>query len=152
LSFVPEGDDETMVGRPDTDSYAVLPAEGAALLERMAGGMPPAAAAAWYEQTYGQPVDMPDFLATLDELGFVRHTGEAAAGPAASGGLRRLGRAVFSPPAFGCYLAVICCWSVLVSRHPELAPRPHQIFFTDSLLAVQLLIMFGQIPWLFLHE
>src|SRR5262249_9785888 len=45
-----------------------------------------------------------------------------------------------------------CCWLVLVSRHPELAPRPHQIFFTDSLLAVQLLIMFGQIPWLFLHE
>jgi hypothetical protein len=151
LSFVREGEDEVMVGRPDTDSYAVLPVEGAALLERMAAGMTPAAAAAWYERAYGEPVDMPDFLATLDGLGFLRGEDQAVAAQHQVG-LQWLGRALFSPAAFGCYLLIVGWWLVLAGRHPELRPHPDQIFFADSLLLVQLLIMFGQLPWLLLHE
>ncbi len=152
LSFIPEpADNEVLVGRPDTESFAVFAADDAALLQRMWAGLPPDQAAAWYEQTYGQAVDMPDFLGTLDELGFLRQAGEeiTAIGPVR---FQRLGRIVFSPAA-GCGLLVIfACWVVVIARHPELAPNPRQVFFTGSVVLVQLLVVFGQLPWIGLHE
>jgi len=42
----------------------------------MVGGVPPDQAASWYELEFGLSVDMPDFLSTLDELGFLRRSGE----------------------------------------------------------------------------
>jgi hypothetical protein len=150
LSFVPEGDD-VLVGRPDAESYAVLPADGAALLERLANGMAPEFAADWYVRTYGETLDLADFLATLDDLGFVRHD-EPSGQPRRPVRLRWLGRAMFSLPAFCCYLAVILGGALMMARHPELRPQSHHVFFTGSLLMVQLLIMFGQVPWLIAHE
>src|SRR3954447_23911983 len=111
LSFVPEGDD-VVVGRVNTDSYAVLPSDGAALLKKMAGGIPPDRAALWYESAYGEPVDIGEFLETLRELGFVRG-GETAGEPAgtpARAPLRRLARAAFSPLAQVGYVAVVAVW------------------------------------------
>jgi hypothetical protein len=52
LTFLDDGED-TVVGRPDVDSYVVLPADGAALLRRLYGGTAPADAALWYAQQYG---------------------------------------------------------------------------------------------------
>ncbi len=149
LSFVPEGD-ETVVGRLDTGSYAVLPADGAALLGRMADGMSPEHAARWYESEFGEPIDMDDFLDTLRELGFVR-TGEpvAAARPVR---FQRLGAAVFSPVAWVVYLAITVAWLLLGASHDDLLPDPSQFFFVNSALVVQLVITFGQLPLIFLHE
>ncbi|MEW9550583.1 hypothetical protein [Nonomuraea sp. NPDC050783] len=150
MSFVPEGD-EVVVGRADADAYAVLPADGAALLREMIKGVPPERAARWYEDTFGEPVDIAEFLETLHELGFVRTEGT----PEPAGGrlpLRRLGRAVFSPPAWLLYAALFALAVLAVARDPALAPRPGNIFFTDRLLVVQIGIMFGQLPLIFLHE
>ena len=74
LSFVSEGG-EVVVGRLDTGSYAVFPADGAELLRRLGEGMPLGQASAWYEGTFGEPVDIDDFAVTLAELGFVREPG-----------------------------------------------------------------------------
>ncbi|MFD1540816.1 hypothetical protein [Nonomuraea guangzhouensis] len=151
LSFVPEGD-EVVVGRVDADSYAVLPADGAALLREMTRGVPPERAARWYEDTYGEPVDIEEFLETLHELGFVRTS--VAPEQAGTGRLplRGLGRAVFSPLAWIGYAAVFALAVLAVVGDPALAPSPGHIFFTDSLLVVQLGITFGQLPLIFLHE
>ena len=151
LSFVPEGD-EVVVGRVDADSYAVLPADGAALLREMTRGVPPERAARWYEDTYGEPVDVDEFLETLHELGFVRTS--VAPEQAGTGRLplRRLGRAVFSPLAWIVYVAVFALAVLAIVGDPALAPRPGHIFFTDSLLVVQLGITFGQLPLIFMHE
>ncbi|GII65324.1 hypothetical protein Skr01_54090 [Sphaerisporangium krabiense] len=156
LSFVPEGD-EVVVGRVDTDSYAVLPGDGAALLRKMAEGMPPDQAARWYESTYGEQVDMDEFLETLHELGFVR-SGETADGEAHGGAapgrlpLRWLARAAFSPFAVVVYVAVLAAWLLAAVRHGDLLPRPRHMFFTDSLIVVQFGILFGQLPLIYLHE
>ncbi|MCX4751649.1 hypothetical protein OG455_40150 [Kitasatospora sp. NBC_01287] len=153
LSFLTERNpDEVLVGRPDTESYAVLPADGAAVLERMTAGSTPAEAAAWYEAEYGAEIDMPDFLASLDALGFIRGQDAEVAAPERPVGLRRLGRALFSPLAFAAAAVLLGCWIAAVVVHPDLAPDPHQVFFTRSALAVELLAVFGQLPWLFLHE
>ncbi|WP_393097034.1 hypothetical protein [Streptomyces sp. LN325] len=70
LSFVPEGE-EVVVGRLDTGSYAVFPADGAELLRQLMRGMTLGAAADWYETTFGEDADLQDFVTTLRELGFV---------------------------------------------------------------------------------
>ncbi|MGK4585842.1 hypothetical protein [Kitasatospora sp. HPMI-4] len=152
MSFVPEGEDEVLVGRLDTGSYAVFPADGAQLLRRLTEGMPLDEAAAWYEETFEEPVDVEDFVATIRELGFVREAGAEEVSPAAPVRFQRLAHAVFSPVAWLCYLAVLVFWLLAVARHGELRPAPSQIFFVRSLLAVQLVITFGQVPLLLAHE
>jgi len=107
LTFLEEGeaeDEEVTVGCAEADSYAVLPADGAALLRQLAAGLSLDQAAEWYQDTYGEPADIPGFAQAVTELGFLRPDG--ADGLAPGGGARtgsgpvrwqRLGRAVFSP-------------------------------------------------------
>src|ERR1700753_3519518 len=97
LTFVPEGDD-VVVGRKDTGDYVVLPADGAQLLSRLVEGATPDEAAEWVEITFGDGVDMADFLEVLHEVGFVRATDAPVPVDAPRPvGLRRLSRALFSP-------------------------------------------------------
>ncbi|HEY5832356.1 hypothetical protein [Streptomyces sp.] len=157
LSFVAEGDD-VVVGRLDTGSYAVFPADGAELLKRLADGLPLREAAEWYESTFSEPVDVDDFVSTLRELGFVRENaddapgGEQPAGPAQPPRFKGLGRAVFSPLAWAAYAGVVVAWLVVLARHSDLVPTASQFFFVKSLVIVQVVITFGQIPLILLHE
>ncbi|MGQ0481582.1 MAG: hypothetical protein ACT4O0_11230 [Pseudonocardia sp.] len=84
LSFLVEGED-VVVGRTDVDSYAVFPADGAALIGRLAEGLGRDAAADWYRRTYGEPVDLDDFLDTLGQLGFLADPGGAEPGASEPG-------------------------------------------------------------------
>jgi hypothetical protein len=150
LIFLDEGSEMT-VGRADVDGYAVLPAEGAHLLRRLEAGLTPAEAAGWYEQTYGEHVDIDDFLDSLDGLGFLRDPGEAAH-PAPAVRWRRIGRTVFSPAGGGCLaLALIACVIVML-RSPELVPSYHDLFFTRYMTVLELAMIVGQLPLVLLHE
>jgi hypothetical protein len=154
LSMVREGD-EVVVGRLKTGTYVVLPVDGAELLSQLMDGVPPAAAAQWYESTYDEQVDVEDFLDSLRELGFVYARGEAASElpvPTAPIRLRWLARALFSPLASICYAVLVSGWVLAMARHADLLPRPKQVFFTGSLVIVQLVIIVAQIPLIFLHE
>lgn len=150
LTFVAERDG-VVVGRPDTESYAMLPADGAQLLRQLADGMPVAEAATWYQATYAESVDMADFLAAVRGLGFVREHGEDAAAPRQVR-YQRLGALAFSPPLWICYLAVVAACAVTMARHPELQPRPESVLFVRSLIVVQLVISIAQLPGMVCHE
>lgn len=150
LTFVKERDG-VVVGRPDTESFAMLPADGAQLLRRLADGMPVAEAADWYHATYHEPVDMADFLAGVRELGFVREHGEEIAPPRQIR-YQRLGALAFSPPLWICYLAVVAACAVMVVRYPHLLPRPGNVFFVRPLIVVQLVLLLAQLPGAALHE
>lgn len=154
LSYVPDGD-EVVVGRMDTGSYAVLPTDGAELLKQIAAGMAPEQAARWYEDTFSEPVDVEDFIDTLRDLGFVRDTTDADDTPATPPTPirhRRLGAVLLSPPAWVCCAALLAAWTAAAAGHRALRPTPHQIFFTQSLIIVQLVITFAQIPLIIAHE
>jgi hypothetical protein len=121
--------------------------------------MSPVQAGSWYQSTYGEPVDLNDFLSTIESLGFLASSQtmpgadrQASEQDEEQVGLRWLGRAVFSPVAWLVYLAVLVGWAFMVTQHHGLAPHPRQVFFTDSLLLVQLTLIFGQAPCIFLHE
>jgi hypothetical protein len=150
LVFLDEGSEVT-VGRADVDGYAVLPAEGANLLHRLEEGLTPAEAQGWYEQVYGEHVDIDDFLDGLDELGFLRDPGEAAH-PASPVRWRRLGRMVFSPAGGGCLASALIACAIVMLRSPKLVPSYHDLFFTRSMTVLELAIIAGQLPLVLLHE
>jgi hypothetical protein len=151
LSFQPEGDEVT-VGRMDEGTFVVLPADGAALLRRLVDGMSCAQAARWYEDEYGESVDIADFAADLGELGFLRAAGEPAPPPAAPVRWMRLGRVVFSPVSGVLYLALVAGAVAAMVRTPALAPSNHQVFFTHYMSVLTLAMFFGQLPLILLHE
>ena len=151
LTFLDEGQ-HVLVGRSGGAGYAVLPHDGASLLEHMVSGASPADAAAWYRRNYDELVDIDDFVATLDGLGFLREDGATASEEPEPVALQAFARAFFSRAAFVCYTVIIAAWVATIVRHPYLAPRPGHVFFTRYLVLVQLLVLFGQIPLLFLHE
>jgi hypothetical protein len=150
LSFLPEGE-EVVVGRPDTGSFAVLPADGAELLHQLFEGMPPEQAAEWYENTFGEAVDIADFLDSLADLGFLRSDEESSAVPAKPR-FQRLGQILFAPPAWLTYGFVVIWWAWTVAQHHDLRPVASQVFFTSSLVVVQLTIVAAQAPLTLLHE
>jgi hypothetical protein len=151
LSFVPEGD-EVVVGRRDIDSYGVFPPDGAALVRELDAGRSVLDAERWYEATYGEKVDIDGLVAVLADLQFLRGDDEPLAGERPPVGWQRLGRAVFSPLASVWYLAVVVAAIAVVVNQPSLAPRPSNVFFTTSFVAVELTIVFGQLPLSAIHE
>ncbi len=151
LTFLAEGDEVT-VGRPDIDAYYVLPADGAALIQQLADGHTVDEAQRWYEQTYGEAVDIDDFLLTMEELELIAP--DDAEFTATDGPVRwqRLGAIVFSGPMLACYAAIVVVTTLLVIRHPPLRPTNHTVFFSHSLLLISLTIVLAQFPLLLLHE
>ncbi|MEU6256939.1 hypothetical protein [Streptomyces sp. NPDC047043] len=150
LTFVDERDG-VVVGRPDTESYAVLPHDGAALLRRLAAGHPADEAARWYLGEFGESVDIGDFVSTLRELGFVREGSQPAPAPPRLRMLR-LGAWTFSFPAWVVHTTlVVTCVAVMVA-HPRVRPHADAVFFTPSLVVVQLTLALAQLPALAWHE
>lgn len=159
LSYLADNGEVT-IGRPDTDSYAIFPPDGAELVRRLQQGATPRQAADWYADEYGETIDIADVVEALYELGFVRATGAgeatATAGeaPTAPAPVRwqRLGRALFSPVAWLCYGAVVA-WAVLrMAQTPALVPSPRDLVFSDYYALIMLVMMAAAAPLIAIHE
>ncbi|MGY0232073.1 hypothetical protein [Longispora urticae] len=153
LSYLEDGED-VVIGRTDTDSYGVFPADGAALLRRLADGEPPGAAARWYAETYGEPVDLAEFLGVLAELDFLVEgdSGSDGPGPVRPPRWQRLGRALFSPPAWAVYGVVLAAAAVAMVATPRLVPHNGNVFFTQHLTVLMVTLFLGQFPLILIHE
>jgi hypothetical protein len=151
LTYLADGDDVT-VGRTDINSYGLFPPDAAELLRYLEAGHSPNDAAAWYEQQYGEQVDMVDFLEILDEYQLILRDGERVMQQAPVR-WQRLGRAIFSPIGWACYAALLAAAVVAALFEHSLAPHYQNLFFTRSSLVILTLgIVVGQVPWLLLHE
>lgn len=151
LTFQPDGDEVT-VGRLDEGAFVVLPADGAALLRQLVGGATREQSARWYLDTYGEPVDVDDFVNDLGELGFLRPPDEQDPAPPAPVRWRRLGRAVFSPVGAVLYLVLIAGWLTAMVRSPDLAPSYRHLFFTRYLSVLVVTMFVAQAPLILVHE
>ena len=150
LTMVTE-DGGVMVGRPETGSYALFPSEGAELLRRLEAGASIADGVRWYEQASGSALDVEDFLAVIEDLGFVRGENEDQA-PAAPVRWRRLGIVVFSWPALAAYAAVIAAAIVAMIRDPSLRPSYRNLFFTDHPSLIPVVLTSVGISFVVVHE
>lgn len=157
LTFLDEEDDVT-IGRPGSDVFVVLPHDGAALLRRLAAGATIREAQNWYQKVYGTPVDIDDFLQTMEALGFVAGPEQQPSGPANAARAdrpvpgQRLGGVLLGRPACLLYAAVIAVAIGLMLDRPSLRPAPGRIFFTSSITIVMIVAIAGQIPLLLAHE
>jgi putative peptide zinc metalloprotease protein len=132
LSMVDEGDDEVVVGDPVTGDFVTIPKVGGVVIEALQGGATVAEAAAVAEEFAGQPVDVPSFVATLRELGFLDEGQEAAPARSApiqgrrwlAGVRQEAVQPFFGPVAWGFYAAcALFALAVFVVR-PRLFPNP----------------------------
>ncbi|MEU6238662.1 hypothetical protein [Kitasatospora sp. NPDC047058] len=152
LVYLPEADEVT-IGSPETDTYAVFPADGAELVRMLAEGLTPREAAGKYQAVHGESVDIADLVEVLVDLDLVRPAGaDATAGQAAPVRWQRLGRLVFSPPALVGYALVTALAVAEMVRVPELVPHVDNLFFSSSYTLVVLMLFVGQVPLLALHE
>lgn len=151
LTFLEEGDEVT-VGRADIDSYGLFPVDAAALLRRLEAGDSPNQAARWFGEEYGEQVDILEFLEVLDEYELLVPEGQEVAEVRAVR-WQRLGRALFSPPAWVCYAVLIVAGLAAMVLDHRVTPRYQNVFFTtSSLVALTLGNVIGQAPWILLHE
>jgi hypothetical protein len=155
LTYLDDGD-EVVVGRADTDSYAVFPPDGAELLRRLESGDTPGAAAEWYRQTYDESVDMAEFVDTLEELQFIRDGAEPVSadrsGEPETVPWQRAGRILFSPCGWILFGLLVVAAVLVCLIDPRLAPRPQNVLFTDYLTVVTLTVVLGQLPLIGVHE
>lgn len=150
LVFLADGD-ETTIGRAEIDSYAIFPPDGAEVVRRLEAGATPSEVARWYEREYGETADIDHVVAALGELGFLRDgTGISAAAMPVR--WQRLGVALFSPPAWVIYAALVSWAGVAMYRSPDLVPSYRSIFFTDYYAVIELTLLVGVLPLLIAHE
>ena len=153
LSFVNEGDD-VVVGRAETESYAVFPADAARVVQQLRDGASVEQAAAWYAQEYGEAADIADLVDTLRALGFVREDEDTAPDVEQRDvtRFRRLARLMFSPGAWVLYTAVVGLACYAMVRDPWLRPLPSRILFDNSLLMLLLVVVLSQVVGIAWHE
>jgi hypothetical protein len=144
---------DIMVGRADIESYATFPEDGVALLKQLQAGMSPQAAEAWYQEQFGEPLDLADFIETLRDLQFLQEEGEEAGIVLAPSAFWQwMGRAAFSPLAWLLYGAIMSLCLYLMLRFPYLRPVANNIFFTPYVSLLELGLFFGQFPGILFHE
>lgn len=175
LTFLDEGED-VVVGRPDLDSYVVIPADGATLLRRLYAGDDLESASAWYAETFGESVDVDDFVDSLRDLDFLRTDEDVPSGPRPAGAdseidppadqatdsdtrstgpavrWQRLGAIVFGRTAMIGYLAVVVAGVAVALANPAFAPHYGNVFFTGSLILIELSMFVLQFPLVLVHE
>jgi hypothetical protein len=150
LTYVAEGDG-VLVGRPDTGSYGVFPPAGADLLRSLeAGATLEAGALQWHEQT-GEQLDIADFVAILEDLGFILADDEVRT-ERAQVRWQRLARVLFSPPLWALYAAVVAGGLAAMVVDPGLRPSYRDFFFTSQIALIPLVLALLQMPLLLLHE
>ncbi|MFJ2030858.1 hypothetical protein [Streptosporangium sp. NPDC087985] len=146
LSVVPEGEDEVLVGDPATGTFVTIPAVGGVVIAALQRGASLDEAAAEAEKFAGQPVNVPSFVATLGELGFLAEdTGDEDSGEGAASepvrtapiqarrwmtGVRpEAVRPFFGPVAWTCYAACLLFALGVFALRPGLIPNPAEDAF-----------------------
>ncbi|MFB4294260.1 hypothetical protein ACBI99_41940 [Nonomuraea sp. ATR24] len=159
LSLVEEGD-EVLVGDPETGTFVAIPAVGGVVIAALRDGASVEEAARRAEEFAGEPVDVPSFVETLRELGFLDEGERVPVATAPVQGRRWLrgvpawvARPLFGRVAWTVYaLAAVFDLTVLVLV-PSLRPAPAQdAFVLDDVGLSAVLLYAFQLGLVAVHE
>jgi putative peptide zinc metalloprotease protein len=127
LSIVPEGD-EFLVGDVERGEFVLLPPIGIEVIHLLESGR----SVREVEDAIGAEVDIPDFVATLEDLGFIR-PGASVPRPTARAARRSwLLQVLFSRGAWLLYACTGVLTTGLIVYRPSLFPTYRDIFFLPS--------------------
>jgi hypothetical protein len=153
LTFLAE-DSGILVGQKELGNYALFPEEAVMLLKQLQQGKNPSQATLWYQDYYGEEVDIEEFLDTLQELKFIKNAGatELTGSLAQTVSWQWLGKVLFSVPAWCIYamLMAVCLYGLI--RVPRLLPGQQDLFFTSSLTAIEIAFFLVQLLAVLFHE
>jgi len=135
LSIVPDGE-ELLVGDPARSEYVLLPEIGVRVIRLLQAGHTVGAVA----DEIGPDVDVPDFVTSLIELGFVSPTPARQVEPGPVQSVRRTARRIrpglvrplFGRVAWTLYAGRAALVVAVFATRPELIPGPDDIFFLPS--------------------
>jgi hypothetical protein len=159
LTISPEGD-EYLVGDLARGEFIAVPQVAVAVIDELRAGHTTAEAAAAVSAATGVEVDVADFAAQLVQLGFAAVKGSAAEPPGPRLGLggragaaaARLGRPLYSWPAFACYALLLAACLAVLAAVPGLRPSYHQLFFLPNPVASFVLLSLLWMPLGAVHE
>ncbi|HYC90844.1 MAG TPA: hypothetical protein VEO54_16625 [Thermoanaerobaculia bacterium] len=156
LSRQPEPDG-VLVGRKDTATFLLLPAEAVEILDDLAAGLTVGDAQRRYQERHGETPDVEDLLTTLEESGFVRPASEAGTAVAARKYhfewiSPRWARRLFGPFTLpvGALLTVLA--AVALVFEPSIIPGWEAAYFPSNTAAGLLFLMVMGLFTTFLHE
>jgi hypothetical protein len=157
LSFRPDGD-SWVVGRIETGEFAAVPAVAHRAITLLSGGHTIEATARTLRAETGTEFAVADFVAALDELGFVaalngeRRVDPAPPRPTLSWLRPRYERWTLHPVTAWLALAVIAAAGVLMITSPALLPRYHDLVWSGHSGLV--LVVYVASGWVlvWLHE
>ena len=161
LSITASDDDAFMVGDLARGEFIQVPPIAITVINALQAGQAIADAAARAQQEAGQEVDVAEFVETLIDCGFVAAVNGvpvAGSGPELTDGgqigarLARLGRPLFSVPAWGVYAMLFCCSLVVLTAVPWFRPHYGQLFFLSNPVLSIVLLTVITAPVGMLHE
>lgn len=156
LSRQPEPDG-VLVGRRETATFLLLPAEAVEILDDLASGLTVGEAQRRYLERHGETPDMEDLLTTVEAHGFVRpSTDEAAAVTARKYHFEwispRWARRFFGPVTLtaGALFALLA--AAAMAFEPSIVPGWRAAYFPTNTAAGLLFLMVTGLFTTFLHE
>ncbi|GAA3005544.1 hypothetical protein GCM10020229_16770 [Kitasatospora albolonga] len=166
LHIGPPEDGVHEVGRPDTGTFIGLPGEGVAVIEWLSSGLTLAEAGERFTQRYGSAPELADFLAALEECGFVRaidgravQAEDTTAEATRPRGWRLLSGLpqsavgwLLAPPLRVLYALVWLAVPALLLARPELLPRSGDALVHPRPMTSMIVLTLIGWALIFLHE
>lgn len=150
LSMVAEGG-EVLVGDPETGTFVTMPKVGGTVIAALQRGATYEVAAAEADAIAGEPVDVPGFVATLRDLGFVddgsgeprdaRRTAPIQGRRWLAGVGRRCAAPLFGRTAWAAYLTLGLASGWVFATVPELFPNPARDAFLLADLGLSAVVL-----------
>lgn len=163
----PEGE-EVVIGLPARNAFLAVPAEALEILDSLSRGRTVGEAQAEFARAHKVEADVDGLLEYLEQKGFVRRRGDAAAGAAraakaaagADDGVRYhfsqipvpVAQRFFAPLPMTLYLGIIAAALAVAFAHPSLIPHRSSLVFTEHRTAKIVILSLVTYGTIFLHE
>jgi putative peptide zinc metalloprotease protein len=159
--------EEVIIGVVETGVFLAVPPEAVELLEYFSQGKNVGQVADFYQQRYGEVLDINDFLELLETKGIVESLDEGGARSANAQPARQqtqrvryhfanfpqsLARRIFSRPVLAASFLLIGLALAAMIRNPSLVPRASDFYFPDHRALSWILLTAIAYAGIFVHE
>jgi len=148
--------DDVIIGNPERNCFLAVPPDAAALLRWLADGQTVGEAIAQYEQQYAANPDVEEFLASLEEAGFLDNSPRQDTGATTRGHFSGISvtaaRRVCSWPVAGVGALVVIAGLFACVTQPCIVPGPNALVFQHDQLGLAIGVTLTTLITVFFHE